>query len=198
MTVPRRKKRQSRRVLLVLALMLVGSGAMRIAGGTGEDLARSLIAFAETPGGASAQSGAACGTEDEVAAILGTLRARSDALDHRESRLEGRLKALQVAEAEIERNLAALVEVEAALEATMARTDGAVDADIDRLTEVYQSMKPKEASALFEQMDPTFAAGFLARMAPESAAAVMAGMDPSAAYTISAIFAGRNTGVPRE
>ena len=81
---------------------------------------------------------------------------------------------------------------------TLALADGATEADVARLTTVYEQMKPKESAALFEEMDPTFAAGFLARMRPEAAAGIMAGLSPEAAYTISVVLAGRNGAVPTE
>ena len=84
------------------------------------------------------------------------------------------------------------------LRTTLAMADGATEADVDRLTTVYEQMKPKESAALFEEMDPNFAAGFLARMRPEAAAGIMAGLSPEAAYTISVVMAGRNSGVPKE
>ena len=80
------------------------------------------------------------------------------------------------------------------LKATLALADGAAEADIERLTAVYQAMKPKDAAALFETMAPEFAAGFLGRMPPEAAAAILSGMSPEAAYGVSVIVAGRNAG----
>jgi flagellar motility protein MotE (MotC chaperone) len=88
--------------------------------------------------------------------------------------------------------------MEARLRETLALADGAAEADIERLTAVYQAMKPKDAAALFEAMSPEFASGFLGRMAPESAAAILSGMSAEAAYGISVIVAGRNAGAPTE
>ena len=81
---------------------------------------------------------------------------------------------------------------------TGALADGAAEADIQRLTAVYQAMKPKDAAALFNTMSPEFAAGFLGRMQPQSAAAVLAALDPQAAFGISALIAGRNAKAPTE
>jgi flagellar motility protein MotE (MotC chaperone) len=88
--------------------------------------------------------------------------------------------------------------VEAELQATLALADGAAEADLDRLTAVYQAMKPKDAAALFETMSPEFAAGFLGRMPPESAAAILSGMSAESAYGVSVIVAGRNAGAPKD
>jgi len=84
------------------------------------------------------------------------------------------------------------------LRETIALAESASDNDLDRLTKVYESMKPKQAAALFEQMNPNFAAGFLGRMRPEAAAMIMAGLSPEAAHSFSVVLAGRNANVPRE
>ena len=93
--------------------------------------------------------------------------------------------------------MAELVEVEAALRETLSLADGASEADLSRLTSVYEQMKPKEAAALFETMDPAFSAGFMARMRPDAAAGILAKLSPQAAYSISAILAGRHALVPK-
>ena len=68
----------------------------------------------------------------------------------------------------------------------------AAEDDLAGLTRVYETMKPKDAAALFERMDARFAAGFLARMRPEAGAGIMAGLSPEAAHAISVVLAGRN------
>ena len=108
------------------------------------------------------------------------------------------MKALDIADQAIQKKLVDLQQAEQKLLATLSLADGAAEADVTRLTSVYEQMKPKDAAALFETMDPTFAAGFLARMKPEAAAGVMAGLSPEAAYTISVVLAGRNGEVPKE
>lgn len=80
----------------------------------------------------------------------------------------------------------------------MALADGAAEADLAQLTVVYENMKPKDAAALFEKMEPTFAAGFLSRMQPSSSAQILANLTPDKAYSISVIFAARNSEVPKE
>jgi flagellar motility protein MotE (MotC chaperone) len=96
------------------------------------------------------------------------------------------------------RRMTELEAMETELKATLALADGAAEADIERLTAVYQAMKPKDAAALFETMSPEFAAGFLGRMTPDSAAAILSGMSAEAAYGVSVIVAGRNAGAPTD
>ena len=106
----------------------------------------------------------------ELQAMLAAFKEREAALAQREAEIEDRMKALEIADEAIEQKLAALKVAEEELRSTLALADGATEADVDRLTTVYEQMKPKESAALFEEMDPTFAAGFLARMRPEAAA----------------------------
>jgi flagellar motility protein MotE (MotC chaperone) len=115
-----------------------------------------------------------------------------------EAAMQDRLAALALADAAISQRMTELQAMEEQLKATLALADGAAEADIEKLTLVYQAMKPKDAAALFETMSPEFAAGFLGRMPAESAAAIMSGMSSEAAYGVSVIVAGRNTGVPTE
>ena len=98
----------------------------------------------------------------------------------------------------MDQKLIALTQAEAALRDTIALADTAAESDLDRLTKVYENMKPKQAAALFEEMHPNFAAGFLGRMRPEAAAEIMAGLSPEAAHTFSVVMAGRNANVPTE
>jgi flagellar motility protein MotE (MotC chaperone) len=93
--------------------------------------------------------------------------------------------------------MTALAAAEAKLSETLSRADGAAETDLAQLTQVYESMKPKDAAKLFAAMDPEFAAGFLGRMQPASSAAIMSGMPADAAYAVSVLLAGRNAMVPK-
>lgn len=136
--------------------------------------------------------------ETDTDTLLSALQEREAALASREQALEERLLAMQVAEAELMEQLNALSEAEASLRATIALADSAAENDLQRLTRVYENMKPKDAAALFEEMSPEFAAGFLGMMEPVSAAGIMTLLEPETAYSVSAVLAGRNAGVPTE
>ncbi len=148
--------------------------------------------------GRSARSdrGATCPAPPvEMAAAL---LERENRLAAREAALADREAAMELADAAIRDRLAELEAAEEELRQTLALADGAAEEDLARLTAVYEAMKPKDAAALFDAMEPQFAAGFLGRMRADAAAAIMAGMTPEKAYAVSAILAGRNTGVPTE
>jgi flagellar motility protein MotE (MotC chaperone) len=186
----RRRNRRSRGALAFLATLLLISGSIRLGTGMGEALTAEVAPVA----------GPATGTSATVAIepLLAELRAREARLAKREAAFEERLQALAVTEARVQAQLAELIAAEERLADTLALADRAAERDLDRLTAVYQNMKPKEAAALFEEMDAQFAAGFLGRMHPEPAAAIMAGLTPHTAYSISVLLAGRHVKVPTE
>lgn len=194
-TRPRRRARNGRGVLVVIATMLALSGLLRL--GTGWGSAHASDAAAPRAHAAEDHAGD-CETPDDIARVLALLKDREARLAARESALEDRLQALAVAETQIARNMAALEEAETRLSATMAHASTAAEEDLARLTSVYENMKPKEAAPVFAAMDPKFAAGFLGRMRPDAAAAIMAGLEPETAYAISVLLAGRNALAPTE
>jgi flagellar motility protein MotE (MotC chaperone) len=184
-------RRAGRGTLFIVAMLFAASGALRLGSGVGSALARAETA----PEVAAAEGVTSC---EPPAALAEALSLREDRLAVRETALNDRQAALQLADQAISDRLTQLEAMETRLRETLALADGAAEADIDRLTAVYQAMKPKDAAALFEAMSPEFAAGFLGRMAPDSAAAILSGMSAEAAYGISVIVAGRNAGAPTE
>ncbi|WP_102106674.1 MotE family protein [Oceaniglobus roseus] len=195
-----RGKHPGRRRLLgplsFLALILALSGALRLAGGTGQAIAREVQALGPASD-ANADTGA-CAPDPDVAAVLDALAEREKRVEEREAYIAERSAALAGAEKELTAQLAELKAAEDQLEQTLARADTASEEDIARLTAVYENMKPKEAAALFETMAPDFAAGFLGRMRPDAAAKVIGGLSAEAAYSISVVLAGRNANAPKE
>lgn len=181
--------------LHIIAALLVTSATLRFGAGTGE-------AFAENFAAAAQESPEAEMTQDATAAeantLLKALQEREGKVAMRETALADRIQALSVAEAELTEQLAALEAAEQALRSTIALADTAAATDLERLTAVYENMKPKEAAALFEEMTPAFSAGFLGMMRTESAALIMSQLTPQTALSISVVLAGRNANVPTE
>jgi flagellar motility protein MotE (MotC chaperone) len=180
--------RAGRGILVLLALLLASSGALRMGQLAGAALANSEAAPEAAP--------EAC--PPPPVALAEALAAREAQVTVLEAAMAERKAALALAEEAISRRMAELEAAETSLKATLALADGAAEDDLLRLTTVYETMKPKDAAALFETMAPEFAAGFLGRMRPEAAAAVLSGMSPDAAYSISVLIAGRNAAVPKE
>jgi flagellar motility protein MotE (MotC chaperone) len=184
-------RKAGRGVLFIVAMLFATSGALRLGSGVGTALARAE----DAPDTAAAVTPVAC---EPPAALAEALSLREARLTVREAALNDRQAALALADQAITERLAALEAMETRLRETLALADGAAEADIERLTAVYQAMKPKDAAALFETMSPEFAAGFLGRMTPDAAAAILSGMSSEAAYGVSVIVAGRNAGAPQE
>ncbi|WP_171131916.1 MULTISPECIES: MotE family protein [unclassified Ruegeria] len=181
-------------VLAVIALLMLGSAAIRVGLEAGPALARGVDPDQMDP----KPEAPASTTAAELQLLLSELQAREKDLKLREEEIQNTERALEIANDAIETRLVTLEQAEEALRETLSLADKAAEKDLSRLTEVYQNMKPKDAAALFETMDPVFAAGFLGRMPADTAAGVMAGLSPEAAYTISVVMAGRNARAPQE
>jgi len=198
------KSKGSRRTrvgtLFMLSVLLIGSAILRLGFEAGPAIAREVANLPDA--GASKDETAthqeAVPSSAELQHMLAAFQQRETILAAREAEIEDRMKAMELADQAITQKLAALEAAEVKLEATLSLADGATEADLSRLTAVYEQMKPKDSALLFEEMDPGFAAGFLARMKSEAAAGIMAGLSPQAAYTISVVLAGRNGSVPKE
>lgn len=178
-----------------IVAILVLSGGLRLGG-------ISLAVASETEGEEAAMAAVteepAPPVSPDVEMLLAAIAERTETLDKREAELAKRAEELNAARVLIDENLEKLVQAEERLADTIARVDGASEGDIDRLTSVYESMKPKVAAALFEQMTPEFAAGFLSRMNPQAAAGILSGLSTDAGYAISVVLAGRNANAPKQ
>lgn len=197
----RRPPRVSRGSLSVIATLLIGSAALRIAAGGGEAWAKAEEKFQATTVAETAELSPepqVCESEEKYADMLDALGRRNQQLDNREAAIEARMQALDQADRDIAAQLVELRKAEEELSRTLQFADQAAERDVGKLVTVYETMKSKDAAALFEEMEPKFAAGFLARMQPEAAAGVMAGLSPETAYIISVVLAGRNMEVPKE
>lgn len=187
------QRRSGPGTLVILALLMASSGAMRLGAGAGQ-----AMAATETVPGEMSETGGLADCPAPPIALAAALSDRAAEIDNRSAALEERMAALALAEAAITARLAEMEDSEARLRETLSLADGAAEADLVRLTAVYEAMKPKDAAALFGTMEPEFAAGFLGRMRPDAAALVLSGMRPETAYTVSAIIAGRNALVPKQ
>lgn len=195
---PQRKNRRyiGRQVLLTIAFLLATSGMIRLGGlgiASANDMSDLLI-------GTTAETTPlhTCSDETDIDVVLAALRKREESLVGKETKLLARLDALRTVDQDVSEKLILLKNAEAKLAATLATAKTAASDDLNQLTILYESMKPKQAIPMFETMEPEFAAGFLSRMNPEIAAQIMAGLDPQKAYAISVVVAGRHSKTPKE
>lgn len=189
--MPARLQQTAWKFLILSAILaLFSSAALRVT--TGMAWAKSNAEkVAET-----AEQTTECTVNPDYVPVLRALQSREVAAQEREIRLNEYARALTQSKSEVEQQLQDLARAESALRDMIALAKDASESDLDQLTSVYQSMKPKEASALFEKMAPEFAAGFLGRMEPSAAAGILSGLDTDHAYAISVILAGRNAEIP--
>lgn len=192
-----RRRASARGTLILIAGMLIASAILRLGDGAGTAFA--LVSDDNTDDvAADPPTPRDCARPPDLAQVLDALNAREVRIEESEAALRNRMQALQQADREVSRKLTELTEAEDSLRQTISIADEAAETDLDRLTKVYETMKPKQAAALFEQMDPNFAAGFLGRMRPEAAAGIMASLSPGAAHGFSVVLAGRNANAPTE
>nr|WP_321249817.1 hypothetical protein [uncultured Ruegeria sp.] len=152
---PSRRGRSRGGVLTVISLLMVGSAVIRLGLEAGPALAKAADPSQPLLQPASQKA-------PDVQVLLTELLRREEQLVQRENTLLNREKALEIADQAIESRLIALQQAEQDLRATLAIADTAAESDLSKLTDMCQSMKPKDAAALFETMDPVFSAGFLA------------------------------------
>ncbi len=113
-------------------------------------------------------------------------------LKRREAELELRETSVNKSREELAQMLTYLVRAEEELQRLLNLASEASEADILKVTELYQNMKPKEAAEVFAVMDPSLAAGFLSRMNVATASRILEQLEPEASYAIGAILAGKN------
>lgn len=171
--------------------ILVASGLLRLA-------SNDFVAQAQTSDLEASSVPSKQRDEMDQSATLELFKKREERIAQKELLIVQKETALELAEERIAEQLEALRVAESQLRSTIALADSAAETDLQRLTEVYENMKPKIASSLFEQMDADFSAGFLSRMQPQIAASIIEGLSPTKAYAVSAILAGRNVGASRD
>ncbi len=191
------KAPHGRRVLSILAMLLVISALIRIGAGPGAAIALELVK-SETEIAPIPAATIDADISPQLVALLNEVKQREIELIERESQIEARMQVLALVESEVGKDIVRLEEAEGKLRATISTASQAAETDIERLTAVYENMKAEQAASLFERMAPSFAAGFLGRMRPDAAAAILSGLEPDLAYSISVVLAGRNADVPTE
>ena len=147
------KSRSGRGVLVIVAVLLFASGAVRVSTGTGQAVAeelenRFIDAKAEMPGTTKT-------LDQPVGELVEALLEREARVEEREAQLDTRLEALARVEARVQQQLEVLKTAEAALAETISQARGAAQGDVERLTALYENMKAKDAIPVFEQMDST-------------------------------------------
>ncbi|XAT62438.1 hypothetical protein GN278_17680 [Rhodobacteraceae bacterium Araon29] len=184
--------------LFVIAGFLLVSAALRVGLYTGEAIAANPDINTNDDPETQILSSANCQTDNSIEEMILAIQEKSQSLRQKEASIASQKLALTLSHQAVDQKLTELKQAEDNLLQAIAISQTAAKSDIENLTSVYASMKPKQASRLFEEMDSEFASGFLGLMPPESAAEIMAGLSPQKAYAISILLAGRNANAPTD
>lgn len=171
---------------LIVACFLA-SGVLR--------LSESSLALAEEIESGTGATANPAGS-DNPGQLMKALRDREAQLNAEEARIADRAQTLNVAEAKLAEQLAAYDKAQKQLQETLASADKAAEKDINKMTTVYENMKPADAARILDRMDVAFAAGLMARMRPEIAAQILSAMNADSAYAVTLTVASRNSKVP--
>ncbi|MGJ8560735.1 MAG: MotE family protein [Litorimonas sp.] len=184
-------------ILIVLAIGFAGFGALEVAALNPADVMtpkstpETTLTTPTDDATLDANKGAknaACLTPALVAAF----EPRHKALQTRAAKLDLREAELEDLENTIQARLGDMEKTRDELKAMTAQIDVVAGADISHLVEMYSTMKPKNAAAIFDRMDPAFAAGFLREIDSARAGVIMAEMGEEQSYRISLLIANRH------
>ncbi|MDO9462023.1 MAG: hypothetical protein Q7N95_18140 [Alphaproteobacteria bacterium] len=123
-------------------------------------------------------------SESEVA-LLQKLSDRREELERQSRTLETRETLLTAAEKRVEERITRLKEIEASVSALIERFDKQEEERLTKLVQVYESMKPKSAAAIFNQLDMEVLLAVANRMAESKMAEVLSKMNADAAKRLT-------------
>jgi flagellar motility protein MotE (MotC chaperone) len=141
----------------------------------------------------SPQQGPPAVSESERA-LLQELRQRRQELEARADAVATRESVLAATEKKLTGRVAELQTLQTSLERLDAAQKQKEDAGWQGLVKVYETMKPKEAAAIFNDLAMPVLLPVLDRMRDAKAAAVMAAMNPDKARDVTAELAQLRTG----
>ena len=126
---------------------------------------------------------------DAERALLLDLRHRRAELDAREAALASRESVLAGAESRLTARVDELTALQAKLEGLEAARQKRDEANWQGLVKLYESMKPRDAAAIFNDLDKDVLLQVLDRMKEMRAAPVLAAMQPERARQVTADLA---------
>lgn len=129
-------------------------------------------------------------SEEEIG-VLQSLSQRRQELDARERGIADREALLAVAEKRMDEKIAELKALQEQLTTTLAANDEVREAKLRSLVKIYESMKPKEAAAIFQQLEIETLIEVVDRMREQKAATILAQMDPAKAKEVTTELARR-------
>lgn len=129
------------------------------------------------------------GATGSEGAMIERLGDRRQALDAREAELDMRMALVEAAEKRIAERTAALEALEARIDALVKEKQVSDDSQFASIVAMYETMKPKEAAAIFDQLDMQVLLRVASAMSPRKMAPIMAKMTPQKAKELTASMA---------
>jgi len=125
---------------------------------------------------------------------LQNLGARRTQLDQREQDMSTELALLAAAEAKVDAKLTQLNGLKGDIQGLLGQADAEKNAEVDRLVNVFQAMKPKDAAARFALLDDSVRLPVAAKMKDRALSAILAQMSPTDAKVLTEKLADRMSG----
>ncbi len=126
------------------------------------------------------------GTPASETAILERLAERRTALETLETELDMRMALVEAAEKRIEERTGALKALEARINAMVDEKRVLEEAQFVAVVSMYETMKPKDAAAIFDQLEMSVMLRVARAMNPRKMAPIMAKMNPARAQELTA------------
>lgn len=123
--------------------------------------------------------------------ILQSLGDRRGQLDQREKDMDTQIALLAAAEAKLDAKVKAMNQVKAEVQNLLKAGDAKQEAEVVRMTKVFESMKPKMAAERMTVLDDAVRLPIAARMKERSLSAVLAQMPPDEAKKLTESLARR-------
>ncbi len=174
----------------VAAEAVEAESAQETAEEAGEEAARAEVADAvpliKDDEGNMVPLASPTGTPLSETAILERLAERRTALETLETELDMRMALVEAAEKRIEERTAALEALEARINAMVDEKRVLEEAQFVAVVSMYETMKPKDAAAIFDQLEMSVLLRVARAMNPRKMAPIMAKMNPSRAQELTA------------
>ncbi|MCQ4163052.1 hypothetical protein NON00_24455, partial [Roseomonas sp. GC11] len=122
-------------------------------------------------------------------AMAQALRARREVLDERERRIAMREAVVAAGEQRLQAQLDALAGLQARLEESERQTRQRDEAHWTSLARLYETMRPREAAAVFNELELPLLAQIVNRMREQKAAPVFGAMEPERVRALTAELA---------
>lgn len=129
------------------------------------------------------------GVASSEAAVIERLGERRSELDKREEELALRMALVDAAEKRIAERSALLEQLQGTIDSSVDQAKSGEEAQFKSVVAMYETMKPKEAAAIFNELDLNTLLRVAVVMNPRKMAPIMAKMDPIKAKDLTTAMA---------